>query len=60
MDNYFERIFNYKHVMKQTRGGKREGSGAKAKGNVQYKRNINPEFVPKMDEYLKNLKTSKL
>lgn len=40
------------------RGGKRKNSGAKNKGNVQYKRNINPDFVPKMDKFLEKLKTA--
>ena len=38
------------------RGGNRENSGAKYKGNVQYQRRINPLLVEKMDEYLKQLK----
>ena len=42
------------------RGGYRENSGPKPKGNVQYKRNIPPEFVTKMDEFLEKLKTAKL
>jgi hypothetical protein len=42
------------------RGGKRENAGAKPKGNVQYKRNIPPNFVPKMDEFLEKLKTANL
>lgn len=40
------------------RGGKRENSGAKYKGNVQYKRNIPSEFIIKMDEFLEKLKTA--
>ena len=44
-------------MKKETRGGKRENSGAKPKGNVQYKRNIKPEFAPLMDQYLKTLKS---
>lgn len=40
------------------RGGKRENSGAKPKGNIQYKRNIPPEFIQKMDEFLEKLKTA--
>ena len=39
------------------RGGKRENAGAKPKGNVQYKRNIKPEYVQLMDQYLKTLKS---
>jgi hypothetical protein len=39
------------------RGGLRKNAGAKPKGNVQYKRNINPDFVSKMDEFLETLKT---
>lgn len=38
------------------RGGKRENSGAKPKGNVQYQRRIKPELVQIMDEYLNKLK----
>jgi len=38
------------------RGGKRENSGAKPKGNVQYQRRIKPELVQMMDEYLNKLK----
>jgi len=40
------------------RGGKRENSGAKPKGNVQYKRNIPESFITKMDEFLEKLKTA--
>jgi hypothetical protein len=40
------------------RGGSRENSGAKRKGNVQYKRNIPESFIVKMDEFLEKLKTS--
>lgn len=42
------------------RGGSRIGSGAKEKGNVQYKRNIHPLLVPLMDAYLKTLKATLL
>lgn len=42
------------------RGGKRENSGAKPKGNVQYKRNIPESFIIKMDEFLQKLKTAEL
>ena len=42
--------------MKETRGGKREGSGAKPKGNIQYQRRMKPEFVLLMDAYLLKLK----
>lgn len=38
------------------RGGKRENSGAKPKGNVQYKRNIPKPFIELMDNYLNQLK----
>lgn len=38
------------------RGGKRENSGAKPKGNVIYSRRINPDFIEKMDKYLNKLK----
>jgi len=43
--------------MKETRGGKRENSGAKPKGHIQYQRRIKQEFVPLMDAYLLKLKT---
>lgn len=42
--------------MKETRGGKRQNSGAKPKGNVQYQRRINPALVQMMDDYLNQLK----
>lgn len=42
--------------MKENRGGKREGSGAKPKGNVIYSRRINPALVEPMDLYLNKLK----
>ena len=38
------------------RGGKRENSGAKPKGNVIYSRRINPALIETMDLYLKELK----
>jgi len=38
------------------RGGKRENSGAKPKGNVQYQRRINPALIEMMYEYLNKLK----
>lgn len=44
-------------MKQETRGGRRENSGAKPKGNVQYQRRIKPEFVPLMDAYLNKLKT---
>ena len=31
-----------------------------SKGNVQYKRNIPPELVKKLDEYLKQLKNENI
>jgi hypothetical protein len=40
------------------RGGSRKNSGAKHKGNVQYKRNLPLDFVAKMDAYLEKLKTA--
>jgi hypothetical protein len=43
-------------MKQETRGGKRENSGAKPKGNVQYQRRIKPELVQMMDEYLNKLK----
>jgi len=47
-------------MKKETRGGKRENSGAKPKGNVQYQRRIKPELVQMMDEYLNKLKAKSL
>ena len=44
-------------MKKENRGGSRPNSGAKPKGNVQYKRNINPSLVLLMDAYLNELKT---
>lgn len=43
-------------MKQETRGGKRENSGAKPKGNVQYQRRIRPELVSLMDAYLNKLK----
>jgi len=49
------------HNMKQDkRGGKRENSGRKQLGNVQYQRRINPALVEMMDKYLEQLKIEKL
>lgn len=48
---------NLKPNRSDNRGGKRENSGAKPKGNVQYQRRIPVEFIPKMDEYLEKLKS---
>jgi len=44
--------------MKQKRGGKRENSGRRQLGNVQYQRRINPVLVEMMDKYLEKLKTT--
>lgn len=38
------------------RGGKRENSGAKPKGNVQYQRRVRPEHVALLDAYLDSLR----
>ena len=38
------------------RGGKRENSGAKPKGNVLFSRRVKPEHVPLLDSYLKTLR----
>lgn len=51
---------NLKPNRLENRGGKRENSGAKPKGNVQYKRNIPESFIAKMDEFLEKLKTAQL
>ncbi len=44
--------------MKKTdnRGGKRKGAGRPKMFNVQYQRRIPKDYVPKMDEYLDQLK----
>lgn len=38
------------------RGGKRENSGAKPKGNVIYSRRVKPEHVEMLDAYLNTLR----
>jgi len=47
-------------MKKETRGGKRENSGRKQLGNVQYQRRINPALVEMMDKYLEKIKIDKL
>jgi len=57
INKYVPDLINTNWENKQeTRGGKRENSGAKPKGNVQYQRRIKPELVHMMDEYLNKLK----
>lgn len=44
------------------RGGKREGAGrpfgTKKEPTVSYQRRVKPEWIPKLDEFLKKLKNT--